>query len=48
LTCGNNRRVMALVRILEGLVNSGFWRLAVCPLFLVGSRRFPESVLSWC
>jgi hypothetical protein len=30
-----------VVRILKGAVNSGFWRLAVCPLFLVGSRQFP-------
>jgi hypothetical protein len=28
---------MALARILKGPVNSGFWRSAVCPLFLVAS-----------
>ena len=41
-------QVMALMRILKGPVDSGFWRSAVCPLFLVGSRQFPDSVLSWC
>jgi hypothetical protein len=31
------------VLILKGPVNSGFWRAAVCPLFLVGSRHFPSA-----
>ena len=32
---------MALVRILKALLSSGSRWLAVCPLFLVGSRHFP-------
>jgi hypothetical protein len=32
---------MELVRILKGRVNSGFWRSAGWPLFLVGSHQFP-------
>jgi len=32
---------MALVRGLNGAVIPEFWRLAVCPLFPVGSRQFP-------
>jgi hypothetical protein len=35
---------MALVRILKGRVNSGFWRSAVCRLFLVGSHQCPIEV----